>query len=217
MKTNLYVMLLLVLCGLWQITCKQNTESNTKQNDATESDGITGNNQAPANVQEQIAQAQKNLETLQGEHAKITPVNFRKLKELLPDRLLGLPRTKHTGESAGAMGMKFSTAEASYRDGQKRLTVKIVDAGGLGAATMSMAAWSMIEVDKESDEGYEKTSTWGNFKMYESCRTANEHCSVKLYEQTGIIAEIEGFQIPVADLKKVAEQINLNSVAGMRE
>ena len=113
--------------------------------------------------------------------------------------------------------MKFSTAEASYRAGAKRLNVKIVDAGGLGASTLSMAAWSSLDVNKEDDNGYERTSNWGEFKTLESCRTASKFCSLKLYSEKGIIAEIEGYDIPVADLKQVAEQIKLNSVAGMRE
>ncbi len=171
----------------------------------------------PATMQDAMKQAQQQIENIQGANKNVTPVNFRKLKELLPDKMLDMPRTKHTGESAGAMGMKFSSAEARYQEGEKRLNVKLIDAGGIGMATMGMAAWTTLEIDREDDNGYERTSNWGNFKAYEKCRTADKFCSLKLYNEKGIMAELDGYGIPVADLKRVAEQLNISSIPGMRE
>lgn len=212
MKTLNFPFVMLIFLSLSLVNCGQPAENKTAQETA----GDIAETR-PGNIQDAMKQAEQTVKDLQGENANVTPVNFRKLKELLPDRLLGLPRTRHTGQSAGAMGMKFSTAEAGYSAGAKRLSVKIIDAGGIGAANLTMAAWSTLEIDKESDEGYEKTYKWGEFKAYESCRTSDGFCSLKLYNPKGIIAEIEGRDIPVADLKQVAEQIKLNSVPGMRE
>ena len=212
MKAFQLFFILISLFSLTLINCGQNSENKTADNTATNTDPSN-----PANMQEAMSQAQKQLEDIQGDNKNVTPVNFRKLKELLPERLLDLPRTSHTGQSAGAMGIKISTAEANYRDGKKRLEVKIIDAGGIGISTMSMAAWATVEVDREDDRGYEKTSNWGSFKTLEACRTADKYCSLKLYSEKGIIAEIEGYEVTIAELKQVAEAIKLSTVPGMRE
>ena len=184
-----------------------NTENSTAGTDAT----------GPASMQEALKQAQKQVESMQGDNKNVTPINFRKLKELLPDRMLNMPRTKHSGESAGAVGMKFSSAEARYQEGDKRLNVKLIDFAGIGMATMGMAAWATMEIDREDDNGYERTSNWNNFRAYEKCRTDDKFCSLKLYNEKGILAELDGYGIPVADLKKAAEQLNIFSIPGMRE
>ena len=44
------------------------------------------------------------------------PVNFRSLKELLPETIAGMPRTDQSGKTSGAMGFKISMAEATYKD-----------------------------------------------------------------------------------------------------
>ncbi|MBK6932521.1 MAG: hypothetical protein IPH12_17335 [Saprospirales bacterium] len=212
--------LILLICGsLYIASCGQRAENKAAQETATEmSDAARAPEQpGPGDIQDAMKQAEQTVKDLQGENAKIVPVNFRKLKELLPGQLLGLERTRHTGESAGTMGMRFSTADASYRDGAKRLNVKIMDAGGIGVATTAMAAWSTLEIDKESDKGYEKTYDWGSFKAYETGRNSDGFIALKLFHPAGIIAEIEGYGIPISDLKHVAEQIKLSSVPGMRE
>ena len=60
-----------------------------------------------------------------------------------------MERTKNEGETTGAMGFKVSTAKASFKDGDKRIEIEIIDVGGIGMAAMGMAAWSMAEIDKE--------------------------------------------------------------------
>ena len=40
------------------------------------------------------------------------PVDFRQLQELLPEEVVGLPRTNREGERSGAMGMTVSRRPA---------------------------------------------------------------------------------------------------------
>lgn len=211
---HFFLILTGLLLSLTLVNCGQNAESQASSA-AESAENAASNN--PANMEEAMKQAQKQVDAIQGDNKDVTPVNFRKLKELLPEKLLGMPRTNHTGQSAGAMGIKVSTAEANYREGAKRLNVKIMDAGGMGISTMGMAAWASMEVDKEDDRGYERTSNWGDFKALEKCRTADKFCSLKLYSKSGIIAEIEGYDVSVDELKQVAGAIKLSTVPGMRE
>ncbi|MSO21892.1 MAG: hypothetical protein EXQ58_01280 [Acidobacteria bacterium] len=45
---------------------------------------------------------------------KVTPVDFRELKALLPEALPGMRRTQAEGEKAAAMGLNISKAEGEY-------------------------------------------------------------------------------------------------------
>ena len=98
---------------------------------------------------------------------KVEVINFRELQELLPEKLNGYERVSKGGETAGAMGMNISTAKAKYEKGDQKFEVNIVDTGGFGMAMMSMAAWSQITVDREDENGYERTTTIDGNKCYE--------------------------------------------------
>lgn len=124
----------------------------------------------PANMQEAVQQAEKAVKDAQLQQA-VEPVNFRTLQELLPEKAAGFERTKLGGETSGALGIKFSRAEGKYKNAEgKNLQLDILDTGGLGMSTMSMAAWAMVDVDKEDDNGYERTGTFNGYKSYEKFR-----------------------------------------------
>ena len=59
--------------------------------------------------------------------------------------------------------------------------------------------------------------TYTDVYRFQSRRIENPRQPTAFFCAKGIVAEIEGYDVPVADLKRVAEQIKLNSVAGMRE
>jgi hypothetical protein len=94
-------------------------------------------------------------------------VDFRELKKLMPEELAGLERTSHEGERAGIMGFNISSASATYEEDDKRIEVSINDIAGMGAAISQFASWSNIEVDRESDSGYERTTTIDGHPAFE--------------------------------------------------
>jgi Yip1 domain len=87
----------------------------------------------------------------------VQPVDFRKLKDMLPESLAGMKRTEASGQSGEAMGMKGSSASASYSDGANaNLHVDIADMGSLSGLA-SLAAKFDPNMEKETDAGYERT------------------------------------------------------------
>ena len=131
----------------------------------------------PANAQEAMQQAEKALKDVQVQ--QVEPVNFRNLQELLPEKTAGFERTKLGGETSGAMGIKFSKAEGRYKNADgKNLRLDIMDTGGLGMSTMSMAAWAMVDVDKEDENGYERTGTLNGYKSFEKFRKSGSDCEI---------------------------------------
>jgi hypothetical protein len=104
---------------------------------------------------------------------KVEPVDFRALKELLPESVAGMRRVSSEGSRTNVMGVASSKAEAVYEDGKGgRIAYEMTDAGTLtGVAAMALA-WVNIEIDKEGDAGYERTTTVAGRKAYERYSTA---------------------------------------------
>ena len=99
---------------------------------------------------------------------QVEPVDFRTLKELLPESLAGLRRTGAEGTRKNVMGIASSKAEATYEDGKGgRIVLEITDVGTLSGVTAMALAWVNVEIDKEGDSGYERTTTVGGRKAYE--------------------------------------------------
>ncbi len=99
---------------------------------------------------------------------KVEPVDFRTLKELLPESIAGMRRVSSEGSRTNVMGVASSKAEAVYEDGKGgRIAYEITDAGTLTGVAAMAFAWVNIEIDKEGDSGYERTTTVAGRKAYE--------------------------------------------------
>jgi Yip1-like protein/zinc ribbon protein len=87
----------------------------------------------------------------------VRPVDFHKLKDLLPESLPGMQRKEASGQSGEAMGFKGSSATASYSDGANAsITIEIADMGSLSGLA-GLAAKFDPSMEKETDTGYERT------------------------------------------------------------
>jgi len=77
-------------------------------------------------------------------------VDFRVLKELLPEEINGMPRTSSDGEKNSAMGFTMSRAEARYetQGTNASIRIEISDAGAMtGMAAMAAFAAGAIPLD----------------------------------------------------------------------
>lgn len=147
----------------------------------------------------------------------VETVDFRALKELLPDNADGLARQSATGEKTGAMGFKISTANAKYAntDNSERIELSIVDAGGTGVM-MGLAAWSMIDVDKETENGYEKTGKMGDYKSYEKYDNSGKDGEIAVMIQNRFVVTAKGRGVSMDKIKSALEDIDLNKLADMK-
>ncbi len=141
------------------------------------------------------------------------PVNFRNLKELLPENLAGMSRKKHSGKTSGAMGFKISMAEATYQDGDQKLEVDIVDAGGIGTALMGNAAWAKLEIDEESDDGFKRTIEIDGNKSYQECSNNNKRCQLAMMVAERFVVSLEGRNVNMDQLMKIAKNMDLDKLA----
>jgi hypothetical protein len=178
--------------------------------------------QAGAQAQQAAAaNLQQAMRMLAGQTAggsRVEPVNFRELKALLPETLPGFKRTQAKGEKAGAMGVVVSQADADYSgDGGAHLDIKLVDVGSLsGPLALGMAGWASVEIDRETEHGYEKSTTLGGNKAFEKYDGRSKRGEVKVLVGSRFIVEVKGRNVTVDDMKAAAGQLDLAKLASLK-
>ncbi len=211
MQTNKTIILTALLAGALLLTnCGGNKEETEKKELKNEENVSPGD--AMNAMQEMVKQAEESQK-----NGPIETVDFRQLKELLPATADGLPRKEASGEKTGTMGFKISTANARYAndDNSKTVDISVVDAGGTGAL-MGLAAWSMIDMDKETESGYEKTGSMGDYKTYEKYDNAGKDGEIAVLVVKRFVVTAKGNGISMEQLKAALNEVDMSKLAGMK-
>lgn len=153
-----------------------------------------------------------------GDREAVDPIDFRKLKDLMPEKIAGMSRTEATGEKSGAMGFTVSTANAKYKgSGDENMDVEIVDTGGIaGVSTMALAGWSMAEIDKETTTGYEKTTKIEGYKAFEKYDSGSKSGEVNLLVADRFVVNVQGDHITMEQLKDALKDLDLSKLEGLK-
>lgn len=207
MKTNQNLLWASLLCVPLLTNCGGRKEEEKKETEVPVS--AMGAMGAFKEMAAQAEEMQKN--------GPVKTVDFRDLKELLPADVDGLNRKTASGEKAGAVGFTFSTATGKYANADNTETVELslVDGGG-SAMMMGLAAWSMIEIDKETDDGYEKTSTMGDYKSYEKYNNNDKHGEIAVLVNKRFIATAKGRGVSMDKLKSALEDVDLEKLGDLK-
>jgi len=149
---------------------------------------------------------------------KVETVDYRELKEMLPESLPGMRRTDATGEKTAAMGMQVSHAEGRYSaDNGGSVTLKITDIGSMtGLAGMAAYAWANVQVDRESDSGYEKTTTYNGFKAHEKYDKSSKSGDFSVLAGNRFVVEANGYNTEMDAIKGAVSKVDLRKLEGMK-
>ncbi|WP_461042994.1 transposase [Spirosoma harenae] len=209
MRTKRNVLWAFLLPALLLTGCGSSKEKEEEEKKDEESVSALG---AMGAVKDMVAQA----EELQ-KNGPVETVDFRKLKELLPEDVDGLKRKEATGEKNGAAGFVISTAEGKYsnEDGSESIELDIVDGGG-SAMMIGLAAWSMVEVDKETEHGYEKTTKMGDYKAFEKYDNDTKNGEIDVLVNKRFIISAKGHGVSMDKIKAALEDIDLDKLANLK-
>jgi len=149
---------------------------------------------------------------------KVETVDYKELKALLPESLPGMRRTDASGEKSSAMGMQISNAEGRYRsDEGSSVTVKIADIGSMtGLAGMTAYAWARVDVDRESDSGYEKTATFNGYKSHEKYDKQNKSGEISVLVGDRFVVEVDGNNVDIDVIKSALGKVDLGKLNSMK-
>lgn len=171
--------------------------------------GLFGRAQEMAGAVERMQEA--------AERAPTEPVNFRDLRELLPETLDGMERTEAEGATQGMGGFTVSQAEATYEaeDGAE-IDVSILDYGAVPALGM-MAPWAMMDVDRETSTGYERTIRMGENKGFRKYDTASERGEFNLVVADRFVVQVEGSGVSDDRIEAALRAVDLGALEDMRD
>jgi hypothetical protein len=149
---------------------------------------------------------------------KVETVDYKELKAMLPESLPGMKRTDASGEKTAAMGMQISNAEGRYSgDNGSSMTIKITDIGSMtGLAGMATYAWARVTVDRESDSGYEKTSTIGGYRSHEKYNNSGKSGEVSVLVGDRFVVEVEGSDVDMDAIKGAVGKVDLGKLNSMK-
>jgi len=211
--------MLLLLVATLSVACGGNQESNAEeevtQEGSSDDKGLTisdGDSEITINSEEMedAINSLKDAFTTKKDGEKVEVVDFRELKKLMPNRISGMKQTSSTGEKTGMLGFKFSTAKAEYEDGDQSLEMSITDVAGIAMLTASMAAWTNMDMDRETENGYERTTKIDGHPAFEKWDGDRKRGELNVLVDDRLIVSIEGSNIAEKDLRKALEGINLN-------
>jgi hypothetical protein len=159
--------------------------------------------QAAATGMQAAAVAMENLARSMGKPgATGSLVDFRDLKALLPQTIGDLKRTSAEGEKSSAMGFGVSKATGKYKgDGEGSLRLELIDTAGVGGMAIAAFGLAGLEVDKETENGYERTSTVGGRKLFEKYNSRSRRGEIKALVGNRFVVEINGDDLPMETLK----------------
>jgi hypothetical protein len=149
---------------------------------------------------------------------KVDPADFRELKALLPDDVDGMKRGEAQGEKTGMGGLNLATAQARYSGGaDASLQLKITDMGGAGLAMTGLAAWAMVEMDKETEDGHEKTGKIDGRPFHEKYSDKHRSGEFDLVVAQRFLVEAKGHNVDLNTLKSAVSAVNLSKLESMKD
>ena len=175
------------------------------------------------NLEEAINKSKDALSDLFGgggeDGEEIEVVNFRDLKDFLPNRIgtLKMDEEDTEGQTSKVLGFKVSTVQGTYRDGDAKMEINIIDPGNASSVVNMLASWSNVEIDSESSNGYQRTMEYKGHKAFEQYDSKSKDGSFAMMVENRFIVSINGDNVDMDDMKDAIDNINIKKLARLAE
>jgi len=166
---------------------------------------------------QQAGEAMKQMGAALTGSMKVEPVDFRTLKEMLPESIAGMKRTAAEGSRTSVVGIASSKAEATYEDGKGgRIALEITDVGTLSGVTAMAFAWVNVEIDKEGTSGYERTTTVAGRKAYERYDAASRTGELDVIVAGRFIVGAKATGVEMKVFKEAVAKLDLEKLDALK-
>lgn len=177
--------------------------------------GATANaGEQAARGMEDFAKAMQGMAAAMGGGKVSEPISFRELQAAFP-AVSGWTMEKPRGERMTSP-VAFSQTEARYRNGDQSIEVKIVDSA---FNQILVAPWAMFLTagyEKETDEGYEKSTTVAGHPGFEKWNTERKDGEVNIVVAKRFLVSVEGDGLSdVKQLHDFAGKIDFAKLAAL--
>lgn len=192
--------------------CGSNSEVPEEETNSTSLPGQLGK------IAKGLEEAAKAMEEMQ--NVTVEPVDFRTLRDLLPGSAAGLERKEADGEKSGASGMSISKAEGTYYadDNDRRITITISDMGSMTSLVAFSMAWINLDIDKETSNGFERTTKIDGFASLEKHEQNGDYSSSEIQTMVAnrYLVSVDGRNVPFDDVKKALRSVDLKKLDRMK-
>ncbi|MGN6625892.1 MAG: hypothetical protein ACTHLN_04670 [Tepidisphaeraceae bacterium] len=152
--------------------------------------------------------------------AKVEVVDYHKLKEQMPEKFAGIKRSKCDGQKMKMGEMTMSSAHAEYRptgddSGNKpNADLNVVDYANNDMAK-GMAAWSQMEIDQDSDTGFQKTLKLQDAPAMEEYHSDSKTGTITVFVGNRFILSATLNNMSADEFKKAAEELPIKALASL--
>ena len=214
-----FFLIFLSLTLFFFVECGEKGKNEPKQ-EALSNDNQKEEDNKDSDNKDDFTESMKNFTDMMKGGEKVEPVDFRKLKEFLPEEVEDMKRSSATGEKTSSFGIKVSEAVGEYGsdEGNQSITITITDLGSIkGVAGMAAFAWAYADIDKETETGYEKTTKYYGYKAYEQYDTEYKDGSIEVLVGDRFMVKVEGNDVPMETIKSAVEEIDLDGIEDMKD
>lgn len=134
------------------------------------------------------------------------------LQDRLPDELAGLERVSSERNSMGAVGMQMATALAVYRGDGKEIELRLSSGGGIMAGPAM--AFAMVDFDRATDTGFERTVEMYGFKGMQSYENdgGGESADIMLIIDNRVFLQMESTGMSMDELEEALDELDPESM-----
>ena len=154
---------------------------------------------------------------------KVQPVNFRVLKEWLPAELAGLKRTNAQGEKMAFGELNTTLANADYKkendesDNPPSGRIEVTDYGATPQMAEMLAMFSKVEIDRESDTGFDRTVKYGDkHAAQETWNSESKHGQIQVYVANRFILQVTVDNVTEEQFKEIGPKLPLDKLAELK-
>lgn len=168
-------------------------------------------------AQAQMTAATEAMGAVMGGDGTVDVVDQGRLKALLPDSLPGLARSDVTAEKSAMGEFKISMAGAKYGDNgaDRQVDIKITDMGN-NKLFGTMFAWGMVEQDRETESGYEKTGKVDGRPTHEQLSKDRSDGEYSVLVGNRFMIEARGRNVDMPVLKQAAAAVGFGKLEAMK-
>jgi hypothetical protein len=212
--------LLFLLSILAFTSCGLNSEPQEKEEKKEKDEGITIKSK-DGTINIESKEELKNLieevmeEKTPDKEKKSKTVNYEELKAMMPEWVGWLKRTDISGQRVSAGFVKYAEAEATYGSEAKYVKIKIID-NAFAAKFGSLDVFN-VEIDKSSNNGYERTTEIQGYKAFEEYDKDEQSGSKLINVGSRFLVSIEGEGIDAATLQAAVDKLNLKKLERLKE
>jgi hypothetical protein len=149
------------------------------------------------------------------------PVDYKKLKELLPSELAGIKRSESNGQKIKTGDFHMTMATASYSkdsggDNPPSAELIITDYGASPSMGEGMAAWSKADLDQDSDDQHQYTLKVAGNPALLTYDKKGKSAQVMVWVANRYFVQVSTTNIDEEQSKKAAESLPYDKLKALK-